>query len=205
MAYYAGVDCDGLPPVAVYGAEESEMRPPVRFYADAERDLLCLQSDVPVSPSSADDFATCVTEWLRAQDAFPLYLSGLPQEKEDVPAVYGVATGGATDRLDDAGIVPPREGGLVSGPTGALLNRAIQESFRSVGLIVETEAKFPDPEAARALLKNGIEPVTDLDVPTDALVEQAEQIRDAKDQLAQQLEQASDDESTEAKPIRGFQ
>lgn len=204
MLHYGSVHCDGLPPVAVYAPEDSEMRTPVRIYVDPDRDLLCLQSDVPVSPTNAEDFATCVTGWLGEHDVFPLYLSGLPEEKGDVPEVYGVTTGDATDRLDEAGIVPPREGGLVSGPTGALLYEAIRRPLPGVGLIVQTEAQFPDPEAARALLKNGIEPLTGFEVPTDELVDQAEQIRDAKEQLAQQVQQGAD-ESSEAKPIRGFQ
>lgn len=205
MVHYASVHCDGLPPVAVYAGEDSEMRAPVRFYADPERNLLCLQSDVPVSASSAEGFAACITGWLAEHDVFPLYLSGLPVETDDVPEVFGVTTGGATDRLDEAGIVPPREGGFVSGPTGALLNEALERSFPSVGLIVQTEAQFPDPEAARALLRNGIQPLLDIDIPTDELVEEAEQIREAKERLANQIQQVEDDESTEAQPIRGFQ
>lgn len=205
MVYYGAVYCEGLPKVAIYHGEESTTMPPVRLYADEDRDLLVLQSDIPVSPTSAEEFATCITGWLQEHDVFPLYLSGLPTEKEGIPQVYGIAAGSATGRLTEVGIVPPQEGGLVSGPTGALLHRATEIGFDAVGLIVETEAQFPDPESARALIRHGIEPLTDLDVNTDHLVERAEEIRQAKEQLATRIHESDDESSSEAKPIRGFQ
>ncbi|WP_255196934.1 proteasome assembly chaperone family protein [Halorarius litoreus] len=204
MEFVASCFCSGLPRVAVYRADSSETMPPVRIYADESRDLLVLQSDVPVSPSQASEFAGCLTGWFVDNDVFPLFLSGLPEEKDGVPEVYGIATGGAGDRLDEAGIAPPNEAGLVSGPTGALLHEANVQGLPAVGLIAETEAQFPDPEAARAILTNGIAPLTGIDVETDSLVEQAENIREARERLAKQVQEGGD-ESTEAKAIRGFQ
>ncbi len=204
MTYYGSLHCDGLPEVAVYHGESSDVLPPVRLYADAERDLLVLQSDVPVSPSGAPEFADCVTGWFAEHDVFPLYLSGLPEEKEGVPELYGVATGDAESVLDDAGLVPPRENGLVSGPTGALLSEAGRTGLDAVGLVVQTQAQFPDPEAARAILEHGVGPIAGVDVDTDALVEQADEIQTAREELAKQLQEGGD-ESTRAQPIRGFQ
>ena len=206
MEYYAGVHCEGVPQAAVYQGESSALRPPVRLHADTERNLLVLQSDVPISPSSATGFATCITGWLDENDVMPLYLSGLPKDDpEDVPELYGVYTGDAEHVLDEAGIVPPVEGGLVSGPTGALLYHAGLSGLDSVGLIAETNPQFPDPEAARTMIRNGIEPITGIDIDTDALVEQAEQIQNAREQLAQRMQQAEDNESTQAEPLRMFQ
>jgi uncharacterized protein len=204
MDYYAGVYCDGVPDVGVYRGERSTLRPPVRLHADAERDLLVLQSDVPVSPTEATDFAACITGWLADNSVTPLYLSGLPDQSDEISEVYGVATGAGNDLLDDAGIVPPAEGGLVSGPTGALLSRAEQDDYTSVGLIAETNPQFPDPEAARAMLDGAIEPLAGIDIDTDDLVEQAEEIQEARERLAERMQQA-DDESSQAEPIRMFQ
>jgi len=157
-----------------------------------------------VSPSDATGFASCITGWLDTNDVTPLYLSGLPDQSDTAPEVYGVSTGEGERLLDDAGIVPPAEGGLVSGPTGALLYHAGQEGLDSMGLIADTNPQFPDPEAARALLEGGVEPLAGIDVDTDALVDQAEEIQDAREQLAKQMQQA-DDESSQAEPLRMFQ
>jgi uncharacterized protein len=205
MEYAAGIHCSGIPKVAVYRAENSTLRPPVRIYADESRDLLVLQSDVPVSPSSASDFAGCITGFLADHDATPIYLSGLSEDRDGTPEVYGVGVAEGVDLVADAGIVPPRQGGLVSGPTGALLAAAEERGLDAVGLVAQTDAKFPDPEAARAVLDSGVAPLTDIDVETESLVEHAEEIRKAREQLAQRLQEADEDESSQAQPIRGFQ
>ena len=79
--YYAALYCDGLSPVATYRGEDSTLRPPVRLYAAESEGLLVLQSDVPVSPSSAPEFATCLTDWLTEEGILPIYLSGLGRQK----------------------------------------------------------------------------------------------------------------------------
>jgi uncharacterized protein len=204
MTYHAACHCEGLPDVATYEAGGRDLRPPVRLYADADRDLLVLQSDVPVSTSAATEFATCVTGWIAEQAATPLYLSGLPEEKDGVPAMYGVATGAGGDLLDDHGVDAPPESGMISGPTGALLAEASEQGLDSLGLVVQANAQFPDPEAARVLLKEGIGPLAGIEVDTDVLVEQAEEIAAARERLAEQMQQA-DDDSTRAQPVGMYQ
>jgi uncharacterized protein len=205
MTYYASIeDCDGIPEVAMYAAEDHAVRPPVRIYADEGEDLLALVSDVPISPDRAEGFADCLTTWLAENDATPVYLSGLPtDEKETPPAMYGIGTDGA--RLDAAGVDAPPEDGIVSGPTGALLGTAREQDLAAVGLIVESDKQFPDPEAARVLVKDGIGPIADVEVDLQDLVDRAGEIRSAKERLAEQMQQADDDESTQAKPLGMYQ
>lgn len=205
MEHYASCHCDGLPRTAVYEEGDRAIRPPVRIYADEQRDLLVLQSDVPVSPESAPEFANCVTGWLKANDALPVYLSGLPAEKDGVPKMYGVGIGAARDKLAEHGIEAPSESGMISGPTGALLAEASEQELDAIGLVVQANAKFPDPEAARVLLVDGIEPFLSLDIETEKLVEQAEEIADAREKLAQRMQEANQQESSQAKPLGMYQ
>ncbi|MEF8783173.1 MAG: PAC2 family protein [Haloarculaceae archaeon] len=204
MTYHASCHCEGLPEVAVYEEGERDIRPPVRVYADGERDLLVLQSDVPVSPQVAREFATCVTGWLAENGVTPIYLSGLPEEKDGVPSLYGVGTGEAGTLLDDHDIPAPSESGLISGPTGALLAEAGEQDVDGLGVVVQANANFPDPEAARVLLTEAIGPIAGIDVDTEQLVEQADRIAQAREQLAQQMQQA-DEESTRAQPLGMYQ
>ncbi|MEF8851511.1 MAG: PAC2 family protein [Haloarculaceae archaeon] len=204
MTHYATCYCDGLPEVAVFRDGRTDYEPPVRVYADPENDLLVLQSDVPVSPGVAEEFAGCLTGWLARLDATPLYLSGLPAEKNGVPALYGVGHGEVASLLDEHGIDTPREDGVISGPTGALLYHARRESVGALGLVVEASRNFPDPEAARVLLKNGIGPLADVSVETDKLVEQAEEISAAREELAKQMRDAGQ-ESSSAQPLGMYQ
>lgn len=205
MTHYANVHCDGVPPVAVYGEDEADLQPPVRLYADGERDLLVLQSDVPIRPQAASEFADCMTGWFDDDEVTPVYVSGLPTEKTDAPpALYGVASGNGNSLLEGVGVDSPVERGIVSGPTGALLSHAVERGNTAVGLIAESDPQFPDPEAARAVITDGIEPLAGIDVPTENLVERAEEIREAKERLAQRMQQA-DEESTQAQPLRMYQ
>jgi uncharacterized protein len=204
MDHYASCYCDGLPRVAVYHEDERDLRPPVRIYADEARDLLALRSDVPVSPGHAPSFASCLVGWFDEHDVTPICLSGLAQEKDGVPELYGVGTGAGGDRLDTHGIDAPPEGGLVSGPTGAILAETAEQDLDSVGLVVQANPQFPDPEAARVLVVNGIEPLADIEIDTERLVEQAEEIATAREQLAKQMQQASE-ESTQAQPLGMYQ
>jgi uncharacterized protein len=204
MEYVASCHCEGLPKAAIYHENERDVLPPVRFYADGNRDLLVMQSDVPVSPQAAQDFVGCVTDWLAGNDVTPLYLSGLPEEKDGVPELYGVSTGGAEGLLADHDIPAPSENGMISGPTGALLAEAGKQDIDGFGLVVQANAKFPDPEAARVLLTEAIGPIAAVDVDTDKLVEQADRIAKAREQFAQQMQQA-EEESTRAEPLGMYQ
>lgn len=206
MEEHATLHCDGLPRIGVYEDGERGVHQPVRIFADGGPEApLVLSSDVPVSPSSATEFATCVTGWFEDRDVTPLLLSGLPAQKDDEPpAVFGVATGDAGTHLDEADIATPTERGAVSGPTGALLNRADEVDIDAVVLVVESDPRFPDPEAARQLIKEGIAPLTGVDVELADLVDRAEEIRKSKEKLAKRMQEA-DDESSKAEPLRMYQ
>ncbi|OTF01044.1 proteasome assembly chaperone family protein [Halorubrum sp. SD683] len=205
MTHYANVHCDGLPPVTVYRESETAATTPVRLYADSELDLVALRSDIPVNPGAATEVAACLGSWFDEIDLFPVFLSGLGREKdEEPPELYGIATGNGAEALDRAEVSEPSESGLVSGPTGAMLAAALEDDRDAVGLVVESDPQFPDPEAARALIVDGIDPIAGIETLTDGLVEQATEIRNAKRQLAEQMRQATE-ESTQAEPLKMFQ
>jgi uncharacterized protein len=201
---YGTVHCEGLPEVAVYRENDTTVWPPVRIYADETEDLLVLRSDVPVSPTAADGFASCMIDWLAENDGTAIFQSGRPTDNNTDPDLYGIATGDGGRMLADADVGAPTENGAVSGPTGALLHQAQRDGFTSVGLVVDADKQFPDPAAARVLLVDGIEPITGTTVDTDTLIKQAEEISDARAQLAEQM-QSAEEGSSEARPVGMYQ
>ncbi|WP_137288222.1 proteasome assembly chaperone family protein [Natronorubrum halophilum] len=205
MRYYASVHCDGLPRVGVYRGGDRTVRPPVRIYVSEEHDLLALQSDAPIGSDAVENVAGCVTNWIVDADATPLYLSGLPAEREEKPTLYGVATGDAADALDRHDIALPPEDGVITGPTGALLNRAAQLDYGSLAVVVECSPQFPDPEAASVLLEEAIAPIADLSVDTSDLLERATEIKEKREQFAQQMQTIGQEESSQAQPLRMYQ
>ncbi|NGM69527.1 proteasome assembly chaperone family protein [Natronolimnobius sp. AArcel1] len=206
MRYYASVHCEGLPRIGVYRGGDRTVRPPVRLYVSEEHNLLALQSDAPIGAQAAGSVANCVTNWIVDQDATPLYLSGLPAEREDGdPSVYGVATGNAGSLLEDHAVDKPPEDGVITGPTGALINRGAQLGYDTLGLVVECNPQFPDPEAAGILLEEAIAPISGLEIDVDELLERAEEIRAKREQFAQQMQALAQDESSQAQPLRMYQ
>ncbi|WP_435551897.1 proteasome assembly chaperone family protein [Natrinema sp. CGMCC1.2065] len=207
MEYYASVGCEGLPRIGVYREGDRTARPPVRLYVDEEHDLLALRSDAPISAKAVETVADCLTGWIVEQEATPLYLSGLPAEREngERPDLYGIATGDAGERLEDTDVATPPEDGVITGPTGALINRAAHEDYGSLGFVVECNHRFPDPEAASVLLEEGVAPVTGLEIDVSELVDRAEEIRAKREQLAQQMQAIAQEESSQAQPLRMYQ
>ncbi|SEP92396.1 proteasome assembly chaperone family protein [Natrinema salaciae] len=207
MRYYASVHCEGLPRIGVYRGGDRTAQPPVRLYVSEEHDLIALQSDAPISSQAVANVADCLTGWIVDRGATPLYLSGLPAERddEDRPDIYGIATGDGAERLEATDIAVPPEDGVITGPTGALINRAAQEDYGSLGLVVQCNPRFPDPEAASVLLEDGIGPLADLEVDVQDLVDRAEEIRAKREQLAQQMQAIGQDESSQAQPLRMYQ
>jgi len=196
MVGYAAVDCDGLPQVAVFEEDEYTVQPPVRLLSEGP--LVALQSEVPVSPEGAEGFADCLVGWAEGEGVTPIMVSGLPSQYEDVPSVRAVSTGDG-DRLVPDGVEPPNQGGVVSGPTGALLKEASDRDVDAVGLVVESDPQFPDPAAARVVIDEGIEPITGTEVNTSDLAERSEEIMERKERLAKRMGEA-EEESTTATP-----
>ena len=204
MRHYANVHCEGLPEVAVYRESERALTTPVRLYAAPESGLVVLQSDVPVNPAAATTFADCLAGWFDETETFPVFLSGRPSERDaEPPGLYAVTAGDGGDRLA-ADVDDPPESGLVSGPTGAMLADALERGRDAIGLIVESDPQFPDPEASRTLIVDGIDPIAGTETPTDGLVDQASEIRDAKQQFAERMRQATE-ESSQAEPLKMYQ
>jgi uncharacterized protein len=205
MRHHANIYCADLPAVAVYHEGDATLRPPMRLYADDEHDLVVLQSDVPVGSAAAAEIAEALEEWSSDRSIHPIYLSGIPRDQDETsPTLYGVGNDRGLQRLEAAGIATPAETGLISGPTGVLLYHAIRQETSVVGLVVGSDPRFPDPEAAEVLVRAGIGPLVDVEVPVDDLIDSAEQIRRAKQRLAQQMQEAQD-ESTQAQPIGMYQ
>ncbi|WP_257299065.1 proteasome assembly chaperone family protein [Haloarchaeobius sp. FL176] len=205
MELYGTVHCDSLAPIGVYHEGERTIQPPVRIYAAPDEDLVALQSDIPVNSAAVAEFADCLVSWLDEENVTPIFLSGLPAEKSGVPELFGIATGDAGGQLDDVDIDVPPENGVVSGPTGAFLNEAGEVGLDGVGLVVQSNERFPDPEAARVLIEHGIGTLTGIEVDISELVDRAEEIRKQKEKLAEKMRKAKDEESSQAQPLRMYQ
>ncbi|AEN05302.1 3-isopropylmalate dehydratase [halophilic archaeon DL31] len=199
MTQFAEIRGEGIPPVTVFDSEERGVNPPIRLYIDPSEELVALRSDVPVHVMDAPLFAEKLTEWVDENDVLPVYLGGLAAERgaDEMPSVEGIGVRNGQDILETEAIPAPDEGGIISGPCGALLSNAADVGVDAIGLMVETDPQFPDPQGAHVLIKSAINPVASIDVPTDRLVKDAEQIMEQRKELATQMQQADQHEASQ--------
>ena len=195
MVEYGEIVTDGLPPVTVFEDDDRGVKSPVRLFAAPDLNLLVLQSAVPIEAMEAKPMVEAFTEWVADNDVTPIYLAGVAEERDPgvVPDVYGIATGDAGARLDDAEVPPPHHMGMIRGPGGAFLNEAKSRPVDAIGLLVESDPRFPDPQGARQLIDEGIAPIVGIDVDTSRLDEEAEEIVDQREELMAQLQQAAEE------------
>lgn len=199
MTQFATVRGEGIPPVTVFDGSDRDVHSPIRLYIDDDEELVALRSDVPVHVMDAPLFAERLTEWIVDHDVLPIYLGGLPADRDadEVPAVEGIGVAEGQTNLDDAAVAPPEDGGMISGPCGALLSEAVDQGVDAIGLMVDTDPRFPDPQGSHALIKQGINPVAGVDVGTQRLVDEAEEIMEQRQELAKRMQQADQHEASQ--------
>lgn len=207
MTEFASVRGEGIPPITIFDEADRGVNSPIRLFADPDESVLALRSDVPVHVMDAPLFSENLTSWLVDHEVLPIYLGGLPTERDgdEVPTVEGLGVGDGEELLADNEVAAPDSGGMVSGPCGALLSEAAEADLDAVGLLVDTDPRFPDPQGAHALVEYGINPLAGLDVETDRLVEEAEQIMEQREELAKRMQEADQHESSQASRTGMFQ
>lgn len=195
MNEYGEVVHDGLSPATAFENDDREVKSPMRLFVDAESELLVLQSAVPIEDVKAGPVVEALTEWVRELGVTPVYLAGIAEERDPgmMPDVYGIATGEAASRLDDAAVPPPQQTGIIQGPGSAFLNEAKERDVDAIGLLVESDPRFPDPQGARQLIEQGIAPIADVTIDTTRLDEEAEEIVSQREEMMAQLQQAVED------------
>lgn len=207
---YASVHCDTIPQISVYEEAGREIHAPVRLFATTDGSLVILTSDVPVKQGDSMHFVDGVIDWIKAESVLPIFLSGRPDpiEEEENDAdrqVFAVGCGNSDDRLAELDLPTPSESGAISGPTGALLLRCKEYQIDAIGAVVDSNVQFPDPLAAKRVIEHVVDPLTGLSTKAQSLVEQGNEIKAKREALAKSMQQAGQETSSQAQPLRMFQ
>lgn len=207
--HFASVHCETLPQLSVYHEGDRTVRAPLRLYANDDGTELILSSDIPVKLDGSMSFVDCMTSWFERNEVFPIFLSGRPRPDDEderrEPRVFGIGSGTGIDMLEKTDLDFPNEHGAISGPTGALLHRCAERNLDAIGLVVESDVRFPDPTAARMLIEEGIDPLTGRQTEVESLIQHAADIREQRESLAASMQQADQESSSQAQPLRMFQ
>ncbi|MBX0296738.1 proteasome assembly chaperone family protein [Haloarcula nitratireducens] len=188
---HGAIRSDAFPPVASF--TDGRIQDTVRVYLGDNPDVMTLQSDVPIPQDGFSALSGCVLEDLTEQYKRAIFLAGAPAQSEEQRGdVIGVAT---TDSLKQelvsANIDVKEESGAVGGVTGKLVTACYHADIPAVLLLVRTDPRLPDPKAAHSVIEDALEPLVKFDIDTDELLDQAEGIQQQKRQIAQQLQEQS--------------
>ncbi|WP_433629410.1 proteasome assembly chaperone family protein [Halomicrococcus sp. NG-SE-24] len=189
LQYHGNIQSTEFPPVTTF--EDGRVREPVRVYAGSEPPMMTLQSDVAIQPNAFDALGRCVIETLTDEFDRAIFLAGAPaQSEEEHGDVVGVATTDDVEvALDAADIELAHGSGMVAGVTGSLVHDCYQADIPTALLVVQANPYLPDPNAARSVIENALEPLVDFDIDTTKLAKQGEKIQQRKQQIAEQLQQ----------------
>lgn len=187
---YGGIRSEDVPPVLSF--RDGRVQDTVRVYSGANPDVMTLRSDVVLPPSAYNPFSECVLSDLAAEFSRGIFLAAAPAQSDDQRGeIFGVATDAEVESGLEAAGVPLANGeGLVGGITGALVDECYVQGVPAALLLVRADPHAPDPDAARIVIENALEPLVEFDIDTRVLREQASQIQQQKQQIARQLEES---------------
>jgi len=205
LTHHASIQSRAFPPVTTF--DDGLVQDLVRVYAADDPPVMTLQSDLALPPNAFEPVSDCILSDVPTEYERAIFIAGAPAESEDqLGDVHGVATTDALrEELHDAGVPVATEQGVVGGITGALVRECYQLEVPATLLIVRAHPRLPDPGAAKAVIETALEPLVDFDIDTTELDEHAEEIKTQMRQIAEQYQQAAQDQEMDSHPRGMFQ
>ncbi len=148
------IESEELPPLAML--EEGSLMHPIRIFSNKERDLVVIESELPIPIKLVYKMSAEIVRWLKKIKARGLVcFEGIgvpPEEKEDGIDVYSISTTKKLrQRLEN--FVPELKRGIIIGMSAALLLESKDEGINASCLMSESRADIPDRMAAAAIIK----------------------------------------------------
>lgn len=209
LDHHGNILSEGFPPVLSH--QDGRAQDIVRVYAGSDHNVMTLQSDLALPPSTFKSLSRCVHEDLASEFGQAIFLAGAPARNEDeVGTVEAIAT---TERLEadlrEAGIELATGSGLVGGITGAIADGCYHHDVPAAVLVVRADPYLPDPGAARSVIEDALEPLVEFDIDTTELEAQSNQIQEQMQQVAEQykqmIEQAQGQQPSDTPPMGMYQ
>jgi len=159
---------------------------PVRIYEDPQNNFIVVLSDVLIHPMIAYDIGKALINWARSLNArLNIPIAGITTAREQ-RTVFAAAT--STEQLD---LVKDKAetltAGSISGIAGSIMNECYVSKLPALCLLGETQGPTPDPRAAARVI-GVLNDVLQLNVSTQKLFEEADQIETELHKLAEQVQ-----------------
>ena len=180
-----------FPPITVLF--EGLTHAPVRIYEDPQNNFIVVLSDILIHPMIAYDIGKTVIGWAQSLNAkLNIPIAGIATMREE-RAVYAAATG-----AEQLSLVKDKTEtlvtGSISGIAGSIMNESHINKLPALCLLGETQGPTPDPRAAARVI-DVVSNVLNVNISTQKLVEEAEQIETELHKLAEQVQGAEQAET----------
>ncbi len=183
MKYMGSIDSRYFPPLAVLFNGLVYM--PVRIYESKEKEVVVVISDIPIHPTASYDISKILTDWMQSIHS------------KNIVSIAGIATTTGERRVFGGATSPELlekiknkteifQVGTISGISGSIMTECYLRGLPGVSLLGETPGPNPDPKAAVEVIKV-INNIFGLDIDTEKLLSQAEQIELELSKLADQV------------------
>ena len=175
-----------FPPITVL--YEGIVQAPVRIYEDTQNEFIVVLSDILIHPMTAYDIGKAITSWAQSLNArLNIPIAGIATMREQ-RTVFAAATG-----AEQLNLVKDKTEtlvtGSISGIAGSLMNESYISKLPALCLLGETQGPTPDPRAAARVI-DVINDLLKLNISTQKLVEEADQIETELHKLAEQVQGA---------------
>jgi uncharacterized protein len=166
---------------------------PVRIYEDPQNNFIVVLSDILIHPMIAYDIGKAVIGWAQSLNAkLNIPIAGIATMREE-RTVYAAATG-----AEQLSLVKDKTEtlvtGSISGIAGSIMNESHINKLPALCLLGETQGPTPDPRAAARVI-DVVSNVLNVNISTQKLVEEADQIETELHKLAEQVQGAEQAET----------
>ena len=166
---------------------------PVRIYEDPQNNFIVVLSDILIHPMIAYDIGKAVIGWARSLNAkLNIPIAGIATMREE-RTVYAAATG-----VEQLSLVKDKTEtlvtGSISGIAGSIMNESHINKLPALCLLGETQGPTPDPRAAARVI-DVVSNILNLNISTQKLIEEADQIETELHKLAEQVQGAEQAET----------
>jgi uncharacterized protein len=161
---------------------------PVRVYEDPQNDFIVVLSDILIHPMIAYDIGKAIISWAQSLNArLNIPIAGIATLREQ-RTVFAAATG-----AEQLSLVKDKTEtlvtGSISGIAGSIMNESCVSKLPALCLLGETQGPTPDPRAAARVI-DVINDILQINISTQKLVEEADQIETELHKLAEQVQGA---------------
>jgi uncharacterized protein len=180
-----------FPPITVLF--EGLTHAPVRIYEDPQNNFIVVLSDILIHPMIAYDIGKTVIGWAQSLNAkLNIPIAGIATMREE-RTVYAAATG-----AEQLSLVKDKTEtlvtGSISGIAGSIMNESHINKLPALCLLGETQGPTPDPRAAARVI-DVVSNVLNVNISTQKLIEEADQIETELHKLAEQVQGAEQAET----------